>query len=372
MANRKILVTGSKGFIGKNLIAQLEYLGETVYSFDIGNTDEELVSFVKEADFVVHLAGINRPLTKEEFYDGNLNFTKKLLDIIEKENKKTPLLFSSSTQAEKDNDYGKSKKMAEEQVFDFSKRNNSPVFVYRFYNVYGKWCRPSYNSVIATWCYNISHDIPIEINESAPPIDFVYIDDVVENILKCIRGEISPSSEIIYAEPHDKVTLKRIAALLHSFKDSRKNLEVPLQTGFEKKLYATYLSYVEEYSYPLEMHIDNRGSFTEMLHMSGYGQVSVNIGHPGITKGNHYHNTKNEKYIVVKGNCVTKLRKIDSSKVIEIYTSGEKLEVIDIPPGYTHSITTLGNEDSVTIMWANEPFDKEHPDTIMMPVEVDK
>lgn len=369
---KKILVTGSKGFIGKNLVARLSYLGYTPLSFDLGQSEEELAFFVKESDFIVHLAGINRPLTTEEFYDGNVNFTKKLLDLVEAEGRKTPLLFSSSTQAEKDNDYGKSKRMAEEQIREFSLRNKSDAYIYRFYNVYGKWCRPSYNSVIATWCYNISHDIPIEINEAAPPIDFVYIDDVVDNIISCIEGKVSPTFDIIYAEPHDKRTLKNIAELLYSFKNGRKSLELPLQSGFEKKLYATYLSYVEEFSYPLEMHIDNRGSFTEMLHIPNYGQVSVNIGHPGITKGNHYHNTKNEKYIVVEGNCVTKLRRIDSEEVIEIYTSGEKMEVIDIPPGYTHSITTLGNKDSVTIMWANEPFDKEHPDTISMPVEIEK
>ncbi|MCQ2743095.1 MAG: NAD-dependent epimerase/dehydratase family protein, partial [Bacilli bacterium] len=268
--------------------------------------------------------------------------------------------------------YGVSKKMAEDELFAFSKENGHPVYVYRFHNVFGKWCKPNYNSVIATWCYNVSHDLPIEVNESNPAIDFVYIDDIVKEIVRCIKGEKKPSNEILYVEPVYNVHLFDVRDALYSFRDSRKTLDLPLlKPGFFKDLYSTYLSYIEpeNYVYDLNMHCDNRGSFTEMLHMDGYGQVSVNIAHPGIVKGNHYHNSKNEKYIVVSGSADIKLRKLGSDEVITFHCDGSHLQVVDIPPGYTHSIMATGNQDAVTVMWANEPFDPQNPDTIMEMVE---
>lgn len=362
----KVLVTGAKGFIGRHLCRALEREGDAVFPFDIGNTDEELLAFIAQSDFIVHLAGINRPLNPSEFYDGNFNFTKKLLDFVSLQKNSCPILFSSSTQAALENDYGKSKRMAEELLLKEMPRRK--VFVYRLYNVYGPGARPSYNSVIATWCDALAHEKPISVNEKNPTIDFVYIDDVISHFLNAIHSKVEPSTKenpILYVGPFDKVPLLDVLNLLKSFKESRKDLNLPLQTGFSKKLYATYLSYLpeNEFAYPLTSHTDLRGSFTEFLHIPSYGQVSVNVSHPGITKGNHYHETKNEKFLCVSGSVLIKLRKIGTNKVLSYYLSENDLKVVDIAPGYTHSITTLGEKDSVTIMWANEPFDPLHPDT---------
>ncbi len=367
----KILVTGANGFIGKNLTCRFKEKGYEVLAYDKENTRNDLKSFLKDADFIVHLAGINRPIKEEEFLDGNVNFTKTLLDELKASGKKIPFFFSSSTQAERDNPYGRSKKMAEDQIFAYGRENDNPVYVYRLYNVYGKWCRPNYNSVIATWCYNITHDLPIEINENAPAIDFVYIDDIGDEVLSLIEGDKKGKTEICYVPVHDQKTLKEIASLLYSFKESRKNHEVPqIDNPFKAKLYATYLTYYEgsDYSYKLDSHADNRGSFTEILRTNGAGQFSVNIINPGITKGNHYHHTKNEKFLVVSGTCETCLRKIDSKDIISYKTSGDSLTVVDIPPGYTHSITNIGEGKAVVFMWASEAFDPNKPDTTFLPV----
>lgn len=362
----KVLVTGAKGFIGQHLCRALEREGDIVFPFDLGNTDQELHSFISECDFIVHLAGINRPLNPSEFYDGNFNFTKKLLDFVTLTKRDCPILFSSSTQAALENDYGKSKRMAEDLLL--KEIPNRKVYVYRLYNVYGPGARPSYNSVIATWCDAIANNRPISINEKNPTIDFVYIDDVVASFMDAIHSRRDPSSKekpLLYVEPHDAISLSSVLSLLRSFKESRKDLVLPLQEGFSKKLYATYLSYLpkEDFAYSLLKHEDSRGSFTEFLHIPSYGQVSINVSHPGITKGNHYHETKNEKFLCVSGAVLIKLRKIGTDEVLSYRTDESNLEVVDIPPGYTHSITTLGEKDSVTIMWANEPFDPSHPDT---------
>lgn len=367
----KVLVTGANGFIGKNLICHLKERGHEVLPYDRDNTPNDLKALIEEADFIVHLAGINRPIKEEEYFDGNVNFTKTLLDALKASGKKIPLFFSSSTQAEEDNPYGRSKKMAEDQIFAYGKESNNPVYVYRFHNVYGKWCRPNYNSVIATWCYNISHGLPIQINESAPAIDFVYIDDICEEVLSLIEGDRKGKDNVCYISTRDQATLKEVATLLYSYRDSRKNHEAPLiDIPFKAKLYATYLSYYDksQFSYDLESHADDRGSFTEILRTQGAGQFSVNIIKPGISKGNHYHHTKNEKFLVVSGTCETKFRKIDEHEVITYKTRGVSLKVIDIPPGYTHSITNVGNEDAVVFIWASEPFNPDKPDTIFLPV----
>jgi UDP-2-acetamido-2,6-beta-L-arabino-hexul-4-ose reductase len=368
----KVLVTGAKGFIGKNLCLILREKGFEVFEYDLGCSDDQLVSFAKDADFVIHLAGINRPLNLQEFVDGNVNFTKKLLDVLGQHGHKAPIIFSSSTQAALDNPYGQSKKMAEDQLFEYSKKTETPVYVYRLYNVFGKWCRPNYNSVIATWCYNTANDIPLQINHDAPAIDFVYIDDIIAEFLRVIENQPKPTCEIMHVEPHYTEKLEDIAAALDTFKKSRENDMIPeLKEGFYKKLYSTYLSYLPEdkFSYDLVMHKDIRGSFTEAFKSPTYGQVSVNMSKPGITKGNHYHMSKNEKYLVVMGTCLIKLRKVTDDKVISYTCDGKDLKVVDIPPGYTHNITNIGKEDSVTIMWANELYDPDNPDTFFLPVE---
>lgn len=367
----KILITGAKGFIGTNLSHFLEHAGHTVLPFDLGDDEQTLTEYIKASDFIIHLAGINRPLDKKEFYDGNVNFTAKLIDLLHQTKTHSPILFSSSTQAALDNDYGKSKRMAEELFLEES--NQRPVYIFRLYNVYGKGCRPNYNSVIATWCSAIASNQPISFNENDPAIDFVYIDDVIASFLKAIEGKLPATrdyTDIIYPEPHDKKRLSEIRKLLFSFRDSRTDLNVALQEGFSKKLYATYLSYLpkDSFAYPLNMHIDQRGSFTECLHFPSYGQVSVNISHPGITKGNHYHETKNEKFLCVSGSVIIRFRKVGTKEIISYECSENELKAVDIPPGYTHSIETVGEKDSVTLMWANEPYDPAHPDTYFEPV----
>lgn len=357
----KILVTGSNGFIGKNLSLYLKCKGYEVLPFDIDTPIENLPSLVKDSDFIIHLAGINRPMDEKEFMDGNVNFSKRLIDTIKEVGYKKGIIFSSSTQAEKDNPYGLSKKMAEDLFLAL----DNPTYVYRLYNVFGKWCRPNYNSVIATFSYNYAHDLPIEVNEKAPRIDFIYIDDVIQEFERVIKGKVSPSKEIMHAEPHYNVSLKEIVSLLDSFKEERDSLNLPLQDGFSKKLYATYLSYLDmdKAQYALNPHSDKRGSFTEMIRTDGYGQYSVNVIKPHIVKGNHFHMSKNEKYIVLKGKCVTRMRKVGEKEVFEIASSGDEIKVISILPGYTHNIENVGEEDAIVFMWASESFDENNPDT---------
>lgn len=358
----KILVTGSNGFIGKNLCLFLKERQYEVLGFD-RNTKESLESLVNKCDFVMHLAGINRPKEESEFNTGNVGLTEELISLLKKSGRKIPLLLSSSIQAERDNPYGRSKKEAEDVVFAYGKETGANVFVFRLDNAFGKWCRPNYNSVVATFCYNSAHGLDIQINDPNASIRFVYIDDICETFISCIDKE---GSEDILAIPHFyNVKLGELANYLYTFRDSRNTLDIPHMEGFEKALYSTYLSYLpeNEFSYDLNSHVDNRGSFTEFLHTETQGQVSVNISHPGIVKGNHYHHTKNEKFLVVKGEGVIRFRKINETEVIEYHVSDKKLEVVDIPVGYTHNIENTGKEDMVTIMWANETFDPERPDT---------
>ena len=362
----KILVTGSNGFIGKNLCATLNVKGYEVIPFD-KDTTKSLEECVKESDFVIHLAGINRPLNVEEFYDGNTNLTYKLIEILKEDGRNIPLLLSSSIQAKRDNDYGKSKKQAEDLVFEYGK--NADVFVYRLENAFGKWGRPNYNSVIATFCYNIANDLDIQINDPNALIPFVYIDDIVNSFISCINTK--GSNEYLYVTPSYKKTIGEVANLIYSFKESRKNLQVVnMKDEFSKKLYSTYLSYLkkDDFSYELKMNVDNRGSFTEFLRSDDRGQVSINISKPGIVKGNHWHHTKNEKFLVVKGEGIIRFRQIYSDEIIEYKVSDKKLEVIDIPTGYTHNIENIGETDMVTVMWANEAFDPENPDTYYLEV----
>jgi|LSQX01.3.fsa_nt_gb UDP-2-acetamido-2,6-beta-L-arabino-hexul-4-ose reductase len=372
---KKVLVTGSNGFVGKNLCVELMNKGYTVLSYDNDNEKSQLISYISEADYIVHLAGVNRPLTKEEFYDGNVNFTKQLSDLIEIRGRKVPIIFSSSTQAELNNDYGISKKMAEDFLFDFMAKSGNPVIVYRLTNVFGKWCRPNYNSVVATFCHNIANDLPIEIRDKNYLVKLVYIDDVVKEFISCISHEQTVSSKNIReVRPMHEISLGELAEKLYRFKETRDTFFVPnFETDFDRKLYATFLSYysTDDFSYKLKTNNDQRGSFTELLKTYSNGQVSVNVSKPGIIKGNHYHHTKNEKFIVVSGECEIKFRKIGTKDIFTYFVNGEEMKVVDIPPGYTHSIKNVGATDSVTIMWASELFDKDNPDTYFEEVEKD-
>ena len=362
-----VLVTGAKGFIGKNMCHALREVRHRVFEYDVSDTGEELAEYVQKADVIIHLAGVNRPLSLEELINGNVNLTKRVLDLAKASNKKPLIVFASSTQAALDNPYGQSKKQAEDLLLS----SGHPVLIYRLYNVFGKWCRPNYNSVIATFCHNVANGLPLQINKEASAIDFVYIDDVVACLMQSLSTHAD--NEIHYPEPHYSRKLDDIADLLLLFKESRQSFLVPpIEDEFARKLYATYLSYLpgSQFSYPLNVHADERGSFTEILKTFGLGQISVNVAKPGITKGNHYHNTKNEKYLVVHGECEIKFRKLGTDEVITYRCSDKKLEVVDIPVGYTHSITNVGSDDSVTLMWASECFDPDNPDTFYCPVEV--
>lgn len=371
----RLLITGSKGFVGKNLIAELsnrKYDGlYELYEFDIDSDIKLLDEYTKSCDFVIHLAGVNRPKEEKEFMEGNFGFTSTLLNKLKENNNKAPILITSSIQAALDNPYGKSKKAGEDLIFKYGKENCVKTLVYRLPNVFGKWCRPNYNSAVATFCNNIANDLPIQVNDRNYLMNLIYIDDLVFEIINAINGKENRKDEYCYVEPVHKITLGEIVDLIYSFKENRTKLNVPyMNNEFEKKLYSTYLSYLptDKFSYELKMNVDNRGSFTEMIRTDGQGQVSVNISKPGITKGNHWHHTKNEKFLVVKGTGVIRFRKVGETKIYEYFVSGEKLEVVDIPCGYTHNIENLGNDDMVTIMWANEPFDPEKPDTIFLEV----
>ncbi|MDK0557889.1 NAD-dependent epimerase/dehydratase family protein [Clostridium perfringens] len=372
----KVLITGAKGFIGKNLVSTLEREDKyEIICIDRENSKEELEKGVLNSDFIVHLAGINRPKNEEEFFKGNTGLTEEIIEILKKNNKNTSILITSSIQADLDNAYGQSKKGAEEALIKYMADTKGNVFIFRLPNVFGKWCRPNYNSAIATFCHNIARGEEVWISDPTREMTLVYIDDVVRNIKDVIDNEKTYIPGYQNVDIEHKATLGEIVDLINSFKESRKSLMIPnMENELTKKLYSTYLSYLPEkdFSYPLKMNVDNRGSFTEFIKSKDRGQVSVNISKPGITKGNHWHDTKNEKFLVVSGEGVIRFRKVDSEEIIEYKVSGEKLEVVDIPVGYTHSIINTGERDMVTIMWVNEIFNPEKPDTIYLEVENEK
>lgn len=368
----KILITGTKGFIGKNLAAELKNRKYSdIFEYDRQTDPTLLDEYCKKADFVFHLAGVNRPKEQSEFMEGNFGFTSTLLDVLKKHKNNCPVMISSSIQAELDNPYGKSKKAGEDLLFNYSKETGAKVLIYRFPNVFGKWCRPHYNSAIATFCHNVAHDLPITVNDPSVVMNLVYIDDVVNELINALEGNENKNGKFGEVPVVNTITLGEIVDLIYSFKESRGARSIPnMFDEFTKKLYSTYLSYLPEdqFSYELKMNVDNRGSFTEFIKTPDRGQVSVNISKPGITKGNHWHHTKNEKFLVVSGKGVIRFRKIDSDEIIEYFVSGDKMEVVDIPTGYTHNIENIGDTDMVTIMWANEQFDPKKPDTYYLEV----
>lgn len=400
----KVLVTGAKGFVGKNLCAQLNNIKEgkikyysdliidEVFEYDLDSTPEQLDIWCKETDFVFNLAGVNRPQNQEDFMEGNFGFTSILLDTLKKHCNICPVMISSSIQATLagrfgTSDYGKSKKAGEDLMFEYEKETGAPVLVYRFPNLFGKWCRPNYNSVVATFCNNIANGLPIQVNDRSVELELLYIDDLVDEMVEALKGnnhkcefdgvETVPTENghYCYVPVTHKITLGEIVDLIYSFAEQPKTLMIPQipANSFAKKLYSTYLSYLpkEKIAYDLRMNVDQRGSFTELIHTLNCGQISINISKPGITKGQHWHNTKWELFIVVSGHGLIQLRKENDfdAEVLNFEVSGDKIQAVHMLPGYTHSISNLSNtQDLVTVMYCNEIFDPNKPDTFFDPV----
>lgn len=399
----KILVTGAKGFVGKNLCSQLKNIREgkarwygelvvdEVYEFDIDSTEEELKRWCAEADFVFNLAGVNRPKDASEFMQGNFGFASTLLDTLQECGNTCPVMLSSSIQASLtgrfgDSEYGRSKKAGEELFFRYGEDTGAKVLVYRFPNLFGKWCRPNYNSVVATFCHNIANDLPITINDPSVDMELLYIDDLVDELIGALKGNehrcdydgmgVLPIADgkYCYCPVTHRVTLGEIAKMIQSFADQPKTLTIPeIPSGsLAKKLYSTYLSYLpkEKVAFDLKMNVDDRGSFTELVHTLNCGQVSINISKPGITKGQHWHHTKWELFIVVSGHGLIQLRKEGTDEVLEYEVTGDRIQAVHMLPGYTHNIINLSDsQDLVTVMYANESFDPQRPDTYFDPVK---
>ena len=397
----KILVTGARGFVGRNLCENLRNIQtgknrtrslaiEEIFAYDLDTDPAMLDSWCEQADFVFNLAGVNRPKEPSEFMEGNFGFASTLLDTLRRHGNACPVMLSSSIQATLigrygQSDYGTSKLAGENLFFDYGRQTGAPVLVYRFPNLFGKWCRPNYNSVVATFCHNIAHDLPIQINDRSAGLELLYIDDLVEEMLNALEGHphrcdydgLTPvpaaEGKYCFCPVTHRATLGELADLLYAFADQPKTLVMPqIPAGsLAKKLYSTYLSYLpkEKAAFPLKMNMDDRGSFTELLRTENCGQVSVNISRPGITKGQHWHNTKWEFFMVVSGHGLIQQRRVDSDEVLEFEVSGETIEAVHMLPGYTHNIINLSEtENLVTVMWANEPFDPGHPDTFALKV----
>lgn len=381
-----ILVTGAKGFVGRNLVAQLHNIQSgkarnykldadiKVFEYDVDSDAAELDVYCKQADFVFNLAGVNRPKDQSEFMTGNFGFASTLLDTLKKYGNSCPVMISSSTQAALDNPYGESKRAGEQLMFDYAKETGAKVLVYRFPNVFGKWCRPNYNSAVATFCNNIATGLDIQVNDPTVVMNLVYIDDVVDELIASLVGDENREGDYCAVRTVHTVKLGEIVDMIYSFKAQPATLIIPeiANNSFAKKLYSTYLSYLpkDKVAFPLKMNVDDRGSFTELIKSEKHGQVSVNISKPGVTKGQHWHNTKWEFFIVVQGRALIQQRRIDSDEVLNFEVSGEKIEAVHMLPGYTHNIINLSEtENLVTVMWANEEFDPNRPDTYFLPVE---
>ncbi|HWP68930.1 MAG TPA: NAD-dependent epimerase/dehydratase family protein [Rectinemataceae bacterium] len=370
---KTVLLTGAEGFIGRNMKARLGQRSDIrLLCIDVGNTKEELAKATMEADFVIHLAGVNRPKDLSEFEIGNKGLTEELVDLLLSRESKIPLLISSSIQAALDNPYGKSKLGAEEAIREYGRATGAAVYIFRLPNVFGKWCRPNYNSVIATWCHNTARGLPIQINNPETELHLVYVDDVAEGFIAALDGTVSPDTDgFCRVSRTYKKTLAQVAGALESFAASRKTLVMPsLEDSFTRALYATWLSYLpgEEFSYPLEMKRDDRGWLAEFIKSPSFGQVFVSKTKPGITRGNHWHHTKVEKFLVISGKALIRFRKIGDKNILEYPVSGDELRVVDIPVGYTHSITNIGETELITLFWADEIFNSAAPDTYFLGV----
>lgn len=374
----KVMITGAAGFLGRNLYQQLrEYNGLEIVSFTSSNSSEELRDLIQDVEFVFHLAGVNRPQDPNDFAMGNITLTSSLIAVVEDEMKisgrKIPILYSSSSQAALNNPYGASKLAAEVLLHDFSQRNDSPLFIFRLPNIFGKWSRPNYNSVVATFCHNLARGIPIHINDPSASMVLVYVDDVIESFIKLLDGASPVLDALGFATvaPLYTTTVGEIAVLLESFVASRNTLQIErVGTGFLRALYSTFVSFlpVQSFSYPAKMHVDTRGVFVEMLKTPDCGQFSFFTAHPGITRGGHYHHTKTEKFLVIKGNARFKFRHVQTGESHQLDTSGENSEIVETVPGWTHDITNIGTEEMVVMLWANEVFDRQRPDTFACPL----
>lgn len=368
----KILVTGANGFVGKNLISQLKNIGySNIYEVTRETDSLTLEKYVKDCQFVFHLAGINRPKEIRDFTEGNEGFTKKLLQLLKNYNNKSPIVFSSSIHAEKDDPYGNSKRACEELLFSYSRETGVEVFIYRLPNLFGKWCRPNYNSVVATFCYKIARNEPIEIHDRETVLTMCYIVDVLDEFIEALNGEPVMDGKFCVVPVTHTIKLGELADKLYSFKASRESLILPsLEKDFDRALYSTFLSYLEEeqFSYPLKKNIDHRGWLAEFIKSKELGQIFISKTKPGVIRGNHWHHTKAEKFLVIQGEAIIRFRKIDSTNVIEYHVNGETPEVVDIPVGYTHCIENTGEDDVITLFWASEVFDPEKSDTYFLEV----
>ncbi|MEG0858017.1 MAG: capsular polysaccharide biosynthesis protein CapF [Pseudomonas sp.] len=367
----KILITGIDGFIGRNLLAHLrERADVVVLGFARGDEPELLASSVTEADFIFHLAGVNRPEDPAEFKRGNSDLTQQLCDALRVSGKKTPLVYTSSIQADRDNPYGQSKLAAENVLASLADQYGSPVYVFRLPNVFGKWARPNYNSAVATFCHNIARDLPIQINDESAALSLVYIDDVVSHFLAILDGKVVTPGKM-EVEPVYATTVGEVARQLRAFRSSRATLVTePVGAGLVRALYSTYLSYLppSSFTYEVPKYVDPRGAFVEMLKTPDAGQFSFFTAHPGVTRGGHYHHSKTEKFLVIKGQASFRFRHIVSGEFYELQTSGEISTIVETVPGWTHDITNIGDDEMIVLLWANEIFDREHPDTYALPV----
>jgi len=368
----KILVTGAKGFIGKNLVVELKNRGyEDILQVDRTTSKATLNEYAKECGFVFHLAGVNRPENDEEFMEGNYEFTSELLDLLKMYENRAPIVMTSSIQATKDNPYGRSKKAGEDLLFKYGVDTGAKIIVYRLPNVFGKWCRPNYNSAVATFCYNIARDLPITVNDPNVMMNLVYIDDVVDEFIRTLNGNEAKNGKFREVPVIYKIKLGELADKLYAFRRNRDNLVMPtLENELDKALYGTYLSFLEEdnFSYKLKKNEDARGWLVEFIKSQSMGQIFISKTKPGVTRGNHWHHTKVEKFLVIQGEAIIKFRKIDTNNVIEYKVSGELPEVVDIPTGYIHSITNIGEQDVITLFWASEIFSINKADTYYLEV----
>lgn len=367
-----ILVTGAKGFIGQNLCIHLKEAGfENIEKITRDDDDISIEEKVKNADFIYHLAGINRPKNDDEFKQGNTDLTQKIVNILVNNERSTPMLLTSSIQAELNNPYGKSKAGAESVIAAYREKTGSATYVYRLPNVFGKWCKPNYNSAVATFCYNTINDLPVTVHNADADLNLVYIDDVCHTFVGLLTNPSSEFKEICLVEPVYKTTVGKVVELLNDFKQSRTSLITnKVGVGFERALYSTYLSYFkpEQFTYDVPSYTDERGSFSEMLKTTDSGQFSFFTAHPGITRGGHYHHSKNEKFLVLKGEARFKFKQIATGEEYEVNTSEAVRTIVETVPGWTHDITNVGSEELIVMLWANEIFDRDKPDTVAMPL----